>query len=173
MRNGFLAKTVQLLGVLALGMIIAGGYYYYRGCGSAARQASRMDGSLHKLGLSAEQKDKILALDEKHRVGLAATGKQIAAERLVLSRCLTAPEWDRGEIKASCEKIAALQCRQQVELIDHLAKIKGILTPEQRERFFYSICGELCRECQGRRGKGGCDCGLCDGGGGVKKGWFK
>lgn len=89
-----------------------------------------------ELSLSPEQ---IASLQEYRTMFLAeldSLSAQLAAVRTQLVKELWQDEPDRARISQIVDQISVLQSSVQRKVIDHLLSVKGILTPEQQEKFY-------------------------------------
>lgn len=160
--------------LLLFAFVVAGAaaswFYCHHSAGCRMAGAANREGSLspsfENLNLSAEQTEKLLAIDDAHEKRYRAGREALARARIVLSEMLAESEWAEDRIKAQCRVISDLQHAQQVRLIDLLKRMRVVMTDEQRERFFTSICCGLCNEFQKECGIGRCVCGKC----GVREG---
>lgn len=113
------------------------------------------------LDLTSEQGKKINLLDENFSKELVALRSEITLERMSLCELMHQSTWDKEKIEKKMKAICALQGKQQKRMIEHLARIKAVLTPGQQKELTGLICQELCegyqKEC-GKTGKG-CLCG--------------
>ncbi len=146
--------------MVVIGIALVGALHHRAGNCDRDGGGDLLDYSLDDLEINSAQRKKISTLVETHKQGLAAARKKITVERIALSRMLANPEWNRAALKAQCEKISDLQCRQQLALIDHLGEVSKVLDNAQREKLFEVIGCELCRTCRGECG-GECLCGKC------------
>jgi len=116
--------------------------------------------ALDELALDSGQKEQIAALEKEHQLVLAKAKKELTLERVALSKMMAKPQWDMAVLKAQCKKVSALQCAQQEAFIEHLARVKAVLSAEQAMQLFSGICCELCGNCSGK-GDGPCVCQGC------------
>ncbi|MFQ6091566.1 MAG: Spy/CpxP family protein refolding chaperone [bacterium] len=84
---------------------------------------------------------------------MEAMRKSLRAKRAELVRLLREPDPDRAEIDARLREIATLQADLERRVVDNLLKLKGVLTPEQREKLLSIIDHHLMGP--GRRGRRG------------------
>jgi len=64
---------------------------------------------------------------------------KLARKRAELSELLEETSPDQEKIKVKINEIASLQVQLQRETINHLERIRAVLTPEQRAKFFSLI----------------------------------
>ncbi len=158
-------QYLLLFTLVAAGFAASWFYHRHSGCyrtvGAVGRAGSLVL-SFEDLGLSDEQTEKLLAIDEAHEKKYRVGRETLARARIALSEMLAESAWNEAQIKTQCRVISDLQHAEQVRLIDLLKRLRVVMTDEQRERFFTSICCQLCNEFQVECGTGSCVCGKCD-----------
>jgi Spy/CpxP family protein refolding chaperone len=97
-----------------------------------------------KLGITAEQADKIRQQTFDFRKGQIRNRADLQVKRLELGDLLAAENPDRAAIDKKLEEISAVQLAQRKAAVDYRLTMHGALTPEQRqklqqlkEQFFY------------------------------------
>jgi Spy/CpxP family protein refolding chaperone len=134
----FLALAVTLAGSYALGLRV----WFERRRPRFDREGkrTRMKHFLHKkLHLSEEQRAKFEAMGKDFRERMDVLRKQTHTDREELTQLLLKSEVDREKIEKKIDAISMAQKEVQLEVIDHLLKLKKILTPEQQREFFSMI----------------------------------
>ncbi|MEA1965630.1 MAG: periplasmic heavy metal sensor [Candidatus Aerophobetes bacterium] len=91
------------------------------------------------LSLSESQKEKMESLNRVFYLKAEKIKDQLNQERIELSELLgeSSLNWEKIDDKVS--KIVSLQAQLQRETVNHLGRIKSILTPEQKIKFFSLI----------------------------------
>jgi len=91
------------------------------------------------LSLSKTQEKKIESLNSSFYTKMQRIRAQLDQKRAELGELLREASPDQKKIKDKIREIASLQMQLQEETVKHLEKIKVILTPQQREKFFSLI----------------------------------
>ena len=104
---------------------------------------------LRQLGVTAEQRQQIRGILEKHRADLKPLMDQALTARRGLSDAIQAPEVNEQAIRDASAKLAAVQADLAVLGAKVRAEAFQVLTPEQRQKAL-----ELQKQARERRGKG-------------------
>jgi Spy/CpxP family protein refolding chaperone len=120
-------------------------------------------GAVAKLALDDGQKETIIAIDRTHQAAVRKSAEQLARARVALGQLLAEPTWNRSQIDKACRKVSALQHQRQLALVNHLASIRKVLTPDQRREFFACLCQQICLGSRAECEAGQCICEGCDG----------
>lgn len=115
-----------------------------------------------ELNLNKEQKNKVTRLDKSFYTSLIEFRKKLARERITLSRLIGAEIPLQEKIREQLKSINILQAEQQEMVVNHLLKIKDVLTKEQTECFISLITKELCNRCRCETHDDECICGMCE-----------
>ena len=91
------------------------------------------------LGLNAEQLQRIESIAHDFHMRIGEISSQIITQRNSLLREFEKDATDRAAIDAIHRDIAALQSEMQELVVAHIIEMKGIMTPEQRNKFFASM----------------------------------
>lgn len=91
------------------------------------------------LSLSESQRKKIQFLNKSFYPKVQKIRAQLDQKRVELSELLGKPSPNREKIREKVSEIAFLQAQLQKETINHLERIRAVLTPEQRVKFFSLI----------------------------------
>jgi Spy/CpxP family protein refolding chaperone len=67
---------------------------------------------------------------------------------------------DSKELDAYIKRIGALESEQQRRVVQHLMKMRDILTPAQRDQFFAAIMQRICVGCRTAVPGHTCVCGM-------------
>jgi len=91
------------------------------------------------LSLSKAQEKKIESLNKSFYIKVQKIRAQLGQKRAELSELLRETSSDQEKIRDKIDEIASLQVQLQKETINHLERIRAILTPKQQEKFFSLI----------------------------------
>ncbi|MEX2088219.1 MAG: periplasmic heavy metal sensor [Bacteroidota bacterium] len=89
-----------------------------------------------ELSLSPEQIASLQEYRTLFHAELDSLSAQLAAVRTQLLKELWQEEPERARISQIVDQIGVLQSSAQRKVIDHLLSVKGILTPEQQQKFY-------------------------------------
>ena len=93
-----------------------------------------MERMAEKLGLSDAQKEQVKTILEGVRSESRGERMKLRDERRALDEAVKAPKVDEVAIRAQAAKVAALEADAAVQRANTLAKLRGVLTPEQIEK---------------------------------------
>jgi Spy/CpxP family protein refolding chaperone len=91
--------------------------------------------SLASLGLSAEQREKIVALQEENRKANWSTMGQMRSEQFKLRQMYNADKVDAAAVADQQKKVDELRRQMIKSHVEARNQINAILTPEQRKEF--------------------------------------
>jgi|GEM_PF-3432722 len=127
------------------------------------RRARRMGGGggalervAERLGLDDAQKEQVKTIMEGTRNDSGELRRKLREEHRALDEAVNASKVDEVAIRAQAAKLAAVEADLAVQKANTLAKIRGVLTPEQIEKL--------------GKGPGGVDALFFDGGAGHHRG---
>ncbi len=129
----------------------------YRERSERERERNRAQPLIESLDLTDEQQTQMHELrisQQKEQVGREA---KVKLARIEMKELMMADDPDRSAIEQKTKEISDLQYQAKLDMIDHLFKVRSILTPEQREKFK----GHMLRGAGGSRG----------GRSGMRRGW--
>jgi len=106
-----------------------------------------------RLNLTEDQAQKVKNAQEQVAKEMDTMRKTLRSKRGELVHLLREPHPDRTEIDSLLVEISALQADLERRIVDMLLNLKGVLTPEQREKFLSLIDRHL-REDTGPMGPG-------------------
>jgi Spy/CpxP family protein refolding chaperone len=92
-------------------------------------------GNLASLGLSAEQREKIVALQEENRKANWSTMGQMRSEQFKLRQMYNADKVDAAAVTDQQKKVDELRRQMIKSHVDARNQINAILTPEQRKQY--------------------------------------
>jgi len=138
-------KTLAIIFSVVLNLVFVGSYVCHR-----SGLFPRTGGQTHhnrllyeELNLNREQLERFGPVRDSFHAFVNEQGRKIKAKQLELVGLLAKKKPDRRAIDAKQEEIRALQRQMQAKVIDHLFAESGILTPEQRQKFFTLIKGRI------------------------------
>jgi len=91
--------------------------------------------TLASLGLSAEQREKIVALQEENRKANWSTMGQMRSEQFKLRQLFNADKVDAAAVTDQQKKVDELRRQMIKSHVDARNQIYAILTPEQRKQY--------------------------------------
>jgi len=103
------------------------------------------------LSLSEAQERKIESLNKSFHAKVQEIRAKLNQKTAELSELLGEPSPNREKIEAKINEITSLQAQLQRETINHLERIRAVLTPEQQAKFFSLIRKRLRPEGPWRR----------------------
>ena len=89
---------------------------------------------LRELDLSKEQREKMADLREKHERAAIRMRADLQTARLDLRRLMRADKADRMAIDRQIDRMAQMRADMQKARVGMMLDMRGLLTPEQRER---------------------------------------
>jgi Spy/CpxP family protein refolding chaperone len=92
-------------------------------------------GGLSSLGLSAEQREKIAAVQEENRKANWGTMGQMRSEQFKLRQMYNADKVDSAAVADQQKKVDELRRQMLKSHVEARNQINAILTPEQRKQF--------------------------------------
>lgn len=99
-----------------------------------------------ELGISAEQQEKLAALDAECTKSCDKLSEQITAIEGELDKLVKADTLDMNAVSAKVKEAHELKSKLELSHFEQLAKAQQVLTPEQREK-----CRSLCDVKKGKR----------------------
>jgi len=87
-----------------------------------------------ELGLSDHQIEEMRKANEEMRMAMQPLREELFKKRQELMSLLRDEDLDREKAEMLIEQIAELQAKHDAQIFDRLLTMKGILTPEQRQR---------------------------------------
>ena len=91
---------------------------------------------LQPLGLSPEQERAVADIDRSFQGQLHDLRSRLLAKRLEFKAALGNPQADEQMIKTKAKELRHLWSQCQQTTTDYYLKIKSVLTPEQRQKWF-------------------------------------
>lgn len=115
------------------------------------------------LNLTTDQRSKIQPLETSLRKEMALMQTELAMHEMTLCRLtMGSAPLDRKAISKELGTLTDLQRRKEERVIDHLAALRGILTPGQQKTLFMTLMTDICRGCRQATGSRKDYCGLCN-----------
>ena len=138
-------KLTLLIAVLFLGTLftmpaLAG--HHFRGQGPQAadndqgwgRGQGRCQGMLEELNLTTEQQQQMQDLRTKHQKEMIPLRADLKVERIELQELIRSNA-GQSEINAKIDRIGQMETSLEKKRVAHRLEMRGILTPEQQEKF--------------------------------------
>jgi len=133
-------KTILFIASVALNLVFAATYATYKVPSLAGVQGSSPKGPLFlQLDLTPDQLSRFKVERDKFHARLQALGQEIKTRQVELIDLLAAAHPDQRTIEGKQEEIQHLQGAVQDRVIAHFLHESGLLSPEQRTRFFQLI----------------------------------
>ncbi len=101
----------------------------------AAKRAAHVESVIQRLGLSPEQRDRLLALREKARQGRKGSRERRESRRAAFLAELGKPAFDRERVLALMEARSAERRARIIDVAQDLHAYLATLSPEQRQAF--------------------------------------
>ncbi len=101
----------------------------------AAKRAAHVESVIQRLGLSPEQRDRLLALREKARQGRKGSREGRESRRAAFLAELGKPAFDRERVLALMEARSAERRARIIDVAQDLHAYLATLSPEQRQAF--------------------------------------
>lgn len=92
--------------------------------------------SLGNLGLSPEQERALAEIDRSFQGQLQGLRGRLLAQRLEFKAALGNPQAEEQTIRTKAEELRRLWSQCQQTTTDYYLKIRSVLTPEQRQKWF-------------------------------------
>lgn len=98
------------------------------------------------LDITEDQVNRLNAVENSSRPLIKALAIQMKERRIELVKILMDKNSDNAKIEVALRKIDSLQATKQRQIVKRLLDEKGILTPQQQEKFFSLVLGRFCME---------------------------
>lgn len=98
------------------------------------------------LNMTDEQTSKIGAVEKSSRPITETLAIQMKDRRIELVKELMETKTDSIKIELILQEIDSLQATMQRQIVHRLISEKGILTPQQQEKFYSLVLGQFCTE---------------------------
>ena len=132
-RNSWMLGLAAV-GLLAVGVAAAEGRGSHgKACGRQSGPLGGMRAILSQLDLSAEQKTDIKEIVMGERPVLEPLADQAATARKDMFQAVHASTLDEGSIRAASDRLAKAQLALAIERARTVARVREILSPEQRQ----------------------------------------
>jgi uncharacterized membrane protein len=133
--RGKLSWILLAISLLANGVLAGTVYTLINEEDAAAKQTAHMDSVAERLGLSADQREGLLALRENARQGRQGAREGREGRRNAFLAELGKPTFDRARVLAIMDERSAKRRERFANLAGDLHAYLATLTPEQRENF--------------------------------------
>jgi len=114
---------------------------------AAAAEARDAGWLTRELKLSGEQAATVTALEADYRAALSAACARHCGARARLSDTLSAASVDQAAATGCVEEMCAAEAVSERVTLDHIMKVRAVLTPEQQARYAELIRGQLSGAC--------------------------
>ena len=149
MKKKWFIITLVFLTVVNLSAL--GTFVYQRWCctePTCAMDSTEDHGCYMKkhLDITEDQINCLNAVENSSRPLIEALTIQMKERRIELVKTLMDKNSDNAKIEAALRQIDSLQATMQRQIVKRLLDEKGILTPQQQEKFFSLVLGRFCME---------------------------
>ena len=100
-----------------------------------------------ELRLTPEQQARFALLDKDFSGKCSRCCEQMCAARFALSQELQRADSVTPKVEELLRQMLAAQAASERETVQHLFRIKSLLTPEQQRRYVELVTGKLCAMC--------------------------
>ncbi len=146
MKNTILA--VAIAAVLATGVsFVAGHWIVSRHHLHAAHSTHDVAWLTRELDLTTTQARGVEACERDFRTEMETFCSAHCGARFALGEELAKPKPDLEKARAQVEKMNALQADVEHATLDHIARVRALLTPEQGEEYGSMLHHEICSAC--------------------------
>lgn len=149
MKKKWFILTLVFLTVVNLSAL--GTFVYQRWC--CTEPACAMDSTedhgcyMRKhFDITEDQINRLNAVENSSRPLIQALTIQMKERRIELMKTLMDKNSDNAKIEAALRQIDSLQATMQRQIVKRLLDEKGILIPQQQEKFFSLVLGRFCME---------------------------
>jgi Spy/CpxP family protein refolding chaperone len=111
-------------------------------------------GSLHDsewlgqmLGLTRAQAAELKTIEGGFRDTIESTCASHCRARFELAEELAKPQVDRAHAAACVDRMCAAQAESERATLEHILKVRAVLTPEQQQRYARLINEQMCSAC--------------------------
>ncbi len=140
-----------LLVVMLVTASISFGVAYWlrcRACATPVGPAVHDAGWLtRELSLTEAQAGQVRALETEFRAVLGKVCEQHCSARADLAAALTQPKVDSAAAQACVERMCAAEADSERATLDHILKVRAVLSPEQQTRYSAAIQAQLQGTC--------------------------
>jgi Spy/CpxP family protein refolding chaperone len=148
MKKIFLAVVVVAL--LATGLSFTTARWLARHCQSHAPAGANMHDAAWlktELGLTETQAREIATLEKQFSVKLESYCEAHCSARFALSEELAKPFVEISNANECVERMCAVQTDSEKATLEHILRVRALLTPEQQKRYAALINQQLCTAC--------------------------
>ena len=131
-------KTILFIASVALNLVFVTTYATYKlpSLAGVHHPAAQKGPLFLQLDLTSDQLAQLKAERESFHAQLQELGQKTKTEQIALIELLEPKRPDQGAIEEKQQEIQQLQRAVQERVIIHFLQVSGLLTPEQRTRFF-------------------------------------
>ena len=103
-----------------------------------------LDGLADRFALTAKQRKQCAESDEEFRQKRMELVAELADAQARLMDVLRQPKPKQQDIDAALRAVSETQAKLQRAVVDHLLRLKSVLTPKQQEELFESLGQHMC-----------------------------
>ena len=107
---------------------------------------------IHAIGWNAEQQNQLEPLEKTLHLSSSHIQTELAEERMALCRLLRADSLDQKAIEQSVGNLGRLYTEQERLAVQHLVVMRGLMRPDQKEKFFDGLIRGICEKCRAGTG---------------------
>jgi Spy/CpxP family protein refolding chaperone len=101
----------------------------------------------HELKLTSDQTAKIESLDTEFRTRIEGCCAKHCSARFALSEELAKPQVDLVTAARCVDRMAAAQSESERATLDHILRVRAVLTPAQQKRYATLVSQQVCTAC--------------------------
>lgn len=139
-------KFILSAGLVTAALVVA--YLATLGCCRLLQVRGSSGGWSDRLGLTAEQRERVRPLEQAFARQSGASCGTLCAKRAQMIALLKRPDPDRAVLAGIVEEIGAQQTALEKATLDHILAVAGELDPPQRERMVARLNEELRTACR-------------------------
>jgi len=100
-----------------------------------------------ELKLTEAQTTKIEELDKDFRTRIEGCCAKHCSARFTLSEELAKPQVDLANTAKCVDRMAAAQAESERVTLDHILRVRAVLTPDQQKRYALLVSQQVCTAC--------------------------
>lgn len=114
------------------------------------------------LSLDQDQRSKIAPMERALKKDTDRLQVELAKEQIALCRAMMSEtNGDQTSMRKMMGRISQLQRDKDEKIMNHLAALRTILTPEQQRKLFTTMMRDICQGCRAATGGKKDFCGMC------------
>jgi Spy/CpxP family protein refolding chaperone len=143
MKKTLIALAILTIGVTGLSYGVAS-WCVHRSTSPSVADMNDMAWLKRELRLTDAQSAQIDGLDKVFRAKLNQCCDAHCAARLTLSQELAKPQVDLAKAGACVDRMAAAQSQSERDTLDHILRVRAVLTPEQQQQYAALVSQQVC-----------------------------